>query len=147
MAGNGTRPTEYTPELAQRVLDLIATSTKGLRRICKDETLPTTITIWRWRRDNAEFRDKYTEAKRFQAEIMADELLDIADDGTNDFMTDDNGNERINNEYIQRSRLRCDTRKWIACKLLPKIYGERSQTDHGVAETSFMEGILEKLNK
>ena len=47
-------------------------------------------------------------------------MLAIADDGLNDNYTDDDGNERTLADVIQRSKLRVDTRKWIASKLKPK---------------------------
>jgi hypothetical protein len=35
-------------------------------------------------------------------------------------------------EQIQQARLRIDTRKWIACKLLPRTYGDKAQHDVNV---------------
>lgn len=64
---------------------------------------------------------------------MADELFNIADDSTNDFMEiqDKKGNSRIvpDNEAQARSRLRVDTRKWYLSKVLPKIYGDKMTLD------------------
>jgi hypothetical protein len=51
---------------------------------------------------------------------MADELLDIADDATNDFM-ERNGKLLPNHAAINRSRLRVDIRKWLLSKALPKV--------------------------
>jgi hypothetical protein len=59
---------------------------------------------------------------------MADELLEIADDGSNDWMIRQHGADQSyapNGEHIQRSRLRLDTRKWLLLKALPKIYGDK----------------------
>ncbi len=56
---------------------------------------------------------------------MADELLDIADDGTNDWGIDSKGNEKPNIDHIKRSALRVDARKWYLAKLAPKRYGEK----------------------
>lgn len=36
------------------------------------------------------------------------------------------------NEHINRSRLRIDTRKWIAAKLAPKIYGDKMVSESRV---------------
>jgi hypothetical protein len=57
---------------------------------------------------------------------IAEDLLAIADDGTNDYMEyeDKEGNAagwRFNGEHVQRSRLRVDARKWLLSKLLPKF--------------------------
>jgi hypothetical protein len=62
----------------------------------------------------------------FQAEFMAEDILDIADDDSKDIKYDEDGNESCNAEFVARSRLRIDTRKWLASKLAPKIYGDRS---------------------
>ena len=59
---------------------------------------------------------------------MADELLEIADDGSNDWMMRQHSGDQsyaANGEHIQRSRLRLDTRKWLLSKALPKIYGDK----------------------
>jgi hypothetical protein len=60
---------------------------------------------------------------------MAEEILEIADDGTNDTYKDDNGNERTDQEVIGRSRLRVDARKWLLAKMLPKKYGDKIQQE------------------
>lgn len=64
---------------------------------------------------------------------MADDLLDIVDDGTNDFVARERDGERImvvDHEHIQRSRLRADTRKWLLSKALPKLYGDKLDLKH-----------------
>ena len=40
---------------------------------------------------------------------------------------DEDGKETVDHERIARSRLRVDSRKWVASKLLPKVYGDRLQ--------------------
>ncbi len=59
---------------------------------------------------------------------MAEDILDIADDGSNDFMTITKGDKTYeveNKEVTNRSRLRVDTRKWIMSKMKPKKYGDK----------------------
>lgn len=82
----------------------------------------------RWLRENEEFRNQYARAKEDQADFLAEEILDIADDGSNDFMTITKGNKTYNvenTEWTSRSKLRVEARKWIAAKLKPKRYGEK----------------------
>ena len=55
---------------------------------------------------------------------MFEELLDIADDGANDWLKNKNG-LMLNKEVVLRSRLRVDTRKWYLSKVLPKKFGEK----------------------
>src|SRR3990172_7086066 len=75
--------------------------------------------------------------------------MDISDDGTNDWMASndpENPGYRVNGEHIARSRLRVDTRKWIASKLKPKKYGEKLDIAHsGSIETVSREALIERL--
>lgn len=68
---------------------------------------------------------------------MADELLQIADDGTNDTQIDkETGVPIVNYDHIQRSKLRIDARKFLMAKMNPRTYGDRLSLDHsGKVET------------
>jgi hypothetical protein len=49
----------------------------------------------------------------------------------------------VDHENIQRARLRVDSRKWILSKMLPKIYGDRSELvgrDGGPVQITFIPG-------
>lgn len=126
MAG---RPTDYSEELADAICERLMDG-ESLRAICADENMPGKTTVFRWLASNETFRDQYAKAREAQAEAMADEMLDIADNGSNDWMKKNFGEETRwveNAEAIRRSALRIDTRKWIASRLLPKKYGDKTQ--------------------
>lgn len=72
-----------------------------------------------------EFSEQYARAREAQADKLAEEALQIADDGRSDTYVDAEGNERTDTEVIQRSKLRVDTRKWLASKMAPKKYGDK----------------------
>jgi hypothetical protein len=55
-----------------------------------------------------------------KADLMFEDILNIADDSSGDTITDDEGNERINTEFVQRSKIRVDTRKWALSRMNPK---------------------------
>ena len=126
------RPSSYTEEIAHEICTRLAEG-ESLRRICLSEHMPSRITVYSWLLDDryAAFLTKYTRARELQSETMIDELNDIADDASNDYMeTVDNETGaiigyKLNGEHINRSRLRIDTRKWIASKLKPKKYGDK----------------------
>jgi len=129
-----SRPKQYTPELGDLVCSHISQG-KSLAKICSEhKTLPSPRTIYRWLREEDEFRQMYEVAKTDQAHFMAESIIDIADDGTNDWI-EQSGNYdairayKLNGESVQRSRLRVDARKWIAARLLPKKYGDRLDTE------------------
>ncbi len=130
------RPRKYSPELAELICNLIA-SGKSLTSICKLDNMPCYVTVMSWLWTNSPYRDeflnKYARAREIQAERYADEINDIADDGTNDYgfkEGDDKDGAGAKpffiKEHVLRSRLRVDSRKWIASKLLPKKYGDSS---------------------
>ena len=124
------RPSIYSKKLAGRICDGLA-SGLSMRKICFDEAFPAQTTIYRWLRENEEFRQQYTQARTWQADTLFDECLDIADDGSNDWMADKDSEtgERYNGDAVARSRLRVDTRKWMAGKLNAKKYGEKTDGD------------------
>lgn len=122
-------PSEYTVEIADTICQRIA-SGESLRRITIDADMPGQSTVYQWLLKDAGFAEKYARARELQADTLADETLDIADNGSNDWMlVNDPDNEayRVNGEHIQRSRLRIDQRKWFAGKVAPKKYGDKVQ--------------------
>ena len=121
----GGRPTKYTKELAVEICLAISNSSKGLVPLCKaNPKWPSHSTIRKWIFENKEFSDNYEKAKQEQADFLADEMLEIADDNSNDLLEGQHGNVP-NGANVQRSRLKIDTRKWIASKLKPKKYGDK----------------------
>ena len=122
------RPEIYTEDLALRVCEEIASTSKSLKTICAQEGMPSVRTVLHWLRDKEDFLRQYTRAKEEQADLLVEEMIDISDDGSNDLMTIVKGNESYeaeNKEVVNRSKLRVETRKWIASKLKPKKYGDK----------------------
>lgn len=118
--------------ISQEMRDLICEQLadgKSLRAICAAEGMPGRSHVFRELAADAAFRDQYARAREAGIEVMADELLDISDDGRNDFVERDLGDglvtQQLNSEHIQRSKLRVDTRKWLLSKLAPKKYGDK----------------------
>jgi len=129
------RPSSYNDETADLICEKLIEG-ESLRSICLSDDMPNASTVCRWLRSNEAFRQQYALAREAQADTLADEMLDIADDGSNDWL-EKHGDEgenlgwRENGEAIGRSRLRLDTRKWIASKLKPKVYGDKLDMTSG----------------
>ena len=123
------RPSDFTQEVA----DLICARLRQgwtLREVCRSDDMPAESTVRTWAyNDQNGFYAQYARAREIGYQAMADEVLEISDDGTNDWMErqGDDGKSAfsLNGEHVQRSRLRVDTRKWVASKLKPKKYGDR----------------------
>lgn len=103
------RPSSFTPEIAAVICARIAEG-KSLRKICEADDMPAMSTVFLWLSQNSDFSEQYARAREAQADSMADEMLDIADDKSLD------PNDR---------RVRLDARKWLAGKLRPKKYGDK----------------------
>ena len=132
------RPTDYTLEVVSDICARIADG-QSLREIALSDDMPAKATIFLWLAKHKEFSDQYAHAKEAQALHMADEILDIADDASNDWMErlGEDGQSlgwKENGEAMQRSRLRVDSRKWLLSKLLPKKYGDKFALEHTGAD-------------
>src|SRR5277367_3716744 len=71
-------------------------------------------------------------------QLRADEIMEIADDSSNDWMDYETKAGRIvktfDYEHAKRSDMRVKTRMWIMDRFAPKVFGDRLQLDAG-AET------------
>ena len=123
------RPSKFTQATAESICSQLA-SGMPLTKICNTETMPDVATVYRWLIADTAFRDLYARAREDQADTLADQIIEIADDGRNDC----NEDGEIDHDHIQRSRLRVDARKFIASKLKPHKYGDMVKHEHGGAD-------------
>ncbi|MFK3738962.1 terminase small subunit protein [Massilia sp. TN1-12] len=117
------RPSDFTVDMADRICERLAEG-ESLRSICRDDSMPNRATVFRWLAANKEFSDQYAHACEARAEGMFEDMLDIADETTFDTVIGENG-DRANTEWISRSKLRVDTRKWMLARMQPKKYGDK----------------------
>lgn len=140
------RPTKYTEEVAAEICSRLSNG-ETLRGICRDDHLPDEVTVRQWAsQDYKGFYAQYARSRDIGLDAMADELMEISDNGTNDWMERNGaeGNEgyQLNGEHVQRSRLRVDTRKWYLSKLAPKRYGDRQQLEHTSPDGSMTKTVV-----
>ncbi|EKH3265651.1 DNA-binding protein [Escherichia coli] len=107
------RPHGYTEEKALEICELVADG-QSINKISKLPGMPTRSTILKWFRDVPEFSIMYARAKEIGFEVLADEILDIADSANN-----------TDKDQCRRHQLMIETRKWLLAKLQPRKYGER----------------------
>lgn len=92
----------------------------------KGEAFPPIATFRNWVTEDVNgLAARYARARENQSESWADSILEISDETSRDTIEDDNGYEKCNHEWISRSRLKVDTRKWLMAKLHPRQYGEK----------------------
>ena len=133
----------YSPALADAILKRLADG-ETLAEICRSDGMPHDSSVRAWALDDRDgFAAKYRRAREIGYLHMADEIIEIAHDGSNDWMERTNPRtgaveEVPNHEHINRSRLRVDTLKWTLSKCLPRIYGDKlavTGADGGAVET------------
>lgn len=127
----------------------------SIRKICKEnESLPDPVTVYKWLSENDGFSKQYARAREDGAALMAEELLEIVDDESNDLIEIEvlvkggkDGETRtvtqVNHAKVQRDRLRADTRKWLLAKLQPKKYGEPKESATAPSAVEIKGGLPE----
>ena len=129
----GGRPTKYRESVARAICIRLMLG-ESLNQICKRETYPSRVTVFAWIQKYPEFLNKYRHAREMQQETHLDEIMEISDDSTNDYMerTGKGGESvgwQLNAEHVQRSKLRIDTRKWVMERMAAKVYGAKQGID------------------
>lgn len=123
----GGRPTLYTDDIADKLCESIAMGA-SMVKACEVEGMPAPRTVYKWLREKPEFLQNYEHAKEDQADLFAEEVVEISDNKDGDYVEID-GEMRVVPENIQRSRLRVDARKWTASKFKTKRYGDKIQQE------------------
>jgi hypothetical protein len=75
----------YSAQVARTICDRLVEG-ESLRAICSDAGMPGRATVFRWIARHKEFRDWYALAREFQAQDLTDEILEIADDTSGDWV-------------------------------------------------------------
>lgn len=137
--GKPGRKTSYTPELAEAILERLA-SGESMVQICADEQMPGLRTVMRWAVEHDQFGTEYAQAREAQAEVMDDKILTAADKAKED---------------PQAARVQIDAYKWRAAKLAPKRYGDKIDVTSGgeklpvddVARATRLAAIFDEIEK
>jgi hypothetical protein len=93
-------------------------------------------------RQDPELRARYQTAMEERADFHADELVALADEDPPPGLS---GSEL--SAWVQRQRLRVDTRKFISAKLRPKVWGDRVEVDIAVNQRTSIVAALEAAQR
>lgn len=138
--GKRGRPTKYRDSVARGICIRLMLG-QSLNEICKLKQYPSKVTVFAWLHKNERFLNQYRYAREIQQESHLDEMFEIADDASNDWMerTGKDGESvgwQLNGEHVNRSKLRIDTRKWVMERMAPKQYGNKQSIDHQSSDGS-----------
>ena len=117
------RPTEYTKEIGETICGRLVED-ENLRSICAEPGMPDVATVSSWISNNGEFRDMYALAREFQAHCIADEVIELADEVSTEWVEKVRANGRVvrgpDRKNLPRYRLRTEVRHWVAEQLLAR---------------------------
>jgi hypothetical protein len=140
---------EEKDEILAYVLVQVSTGRFVSRVFREDQTtdngikLPAAWTFWRWmlEDESGELDAKLLRAREKGIEALLDETIDIADQATLDTIRGEEGEERPNTEWLQRSKLRIETRIKLAQMMKPKTYGPKLDVTSGGEKLGLAEEI------
>lgn len=101
--------------------------------------------------------EMYARARQERADLLADEIVEIADEECTTVKASKHGSEDDEGQTevvfdavaVARNKLRVDARKWVASKLKPRVYGDKLELSGEVGTPSKLsdEQLLERLSK
>ena len=103
------RPDAYRAEVGEEICRRLA-SGRSLLEICGEADMPITGTVYEWLRAHDDFAAMYRQARRMQAEMLADLAWAIA--------------AEARESDVKVARLQFDVLRWRAARLAPKAYRE-----------------------
>jgi hypothetical protein len=104
------RPSSYTEEKAEEICERL-TEGESLLSMCRRDDMPAIRTVFQWLEKNEEFAHKYARAREIQGYVHASLAVESA----------------LQAEDAGLGRLAYDALKWHASKLVPRVYGDKSE--------------------
>lgn len=134
------------PTIADEICEWIAAG-KTLRSYCRQPGKPKRSTVDEWRAKDDDFAGRVARARDIGFDEIAEDCMHIADDDSGDELVDDEGKARANSEFIQRSKVRIETRlKLLAC-WDPRRYGNKPTDDGVIASAAKLLGDLAEIDR
>lgn len=97
----------------------------SLRSALKMPNMPCNDRFYAFLDEKEERQERYLRARERRTEVLFEEILDIADDSRNDKIKLEDGRTIVDNEFVQRSKLRIHARQWMLGKMNPTKYGDK----------------------
>jgi transposase-like protein len=119
---------ERSPDIEDQIIDALSDGIP-LAETCRKLGVGRR-TVYDWREQDETFAARFARAREVGFDAIAEEALEIAEDGTNDWMErkrqDGSIEEVLNHEHVSRSKLRVETRLKLLAKWDPKRYGDKT---------------------
>ncbi|MBO9671948.1 MAG: hypothetical protein J7577_00775 [Sphingobacteriaceae bacterium] len=115
------KPKDYTEDFEYICMEI----EKGVATRTAVRAFMSSQTFYRLINDNQDLSKRYARACEARADVIFEDILEIADNRGGDTFINSDGVEMVDHAVIQRDRLRVDARKWMAGKMNPKKYGDK----------------------
>ena len=128
---------QYDERKEQIIDDIVEGLSDGvpLRELCRREGMPNWRTVYDWMGADEAVATRIAQAREIGFDAIAEDILEIADDATNDWMERKRQNGTVDivldTDHVQRSKLRIETRLKLLAKWNPKKYGDKQTVDVG----------------
>lgn len=134
-----------TPEIVEAIIDGVSKG-QTLRQLCRD--LGISKSAWyEWMKADDELSGRFARARIDGFDEIAEECLEIADDGSRDYAMSESGAPVVDHDHIQRSKLRIETRLKLLAKWDPKRYGELLKQEHSGPNGGPVPVQIEKIER
>lgn len=133
------RPVKYTidhPCWAKIIEEI--THGKSLSSAIRQENMPTLATVMKMIKTNPDYQEAYKQAIEDRADRLVEEIIELSDEQIPEHLEGGAASA-----WVQKRRLMVDTRKWVASKMKPKVYGDRIDVSVTDARISVMEALNE----
>lgn len=119
-------------EIFNEICVKISINGMALRNVLKLDNMPSPETFYKWLSKDENKTKQYARACEERAEIIFEEMLEIADNTETGTTTKESekGIEVTTADMIQHRKLKVDTRKWMLSKINPKKYSDKLQVDN-----------------
>jgi len=114
----GAPTLKFTARMKARICRDVALG-KSLRKVLKAAGMPKMTRVMEELQRDETFAKQYARARTQGIELHIDGIIDLADTATD--------------KNAQAVRLQVDTRKWLASKLVPRVYGDKIELSGEVA--------------
>jgi hypothetical protein len=101
----------------------------------RPDVMPAPRTVHEWEEKDDKISAALARAREIGEAALIQEGRAIADNASEDWTTDADGNKVLNREHVQRSKLRIETRLKLAAVMNPRRWGNYQRVDHDVIGT------------
>jgi hypothetical protein len=100
----------------------------------------STDAIYDWESEDESIKRRIARARDMGHDHLAQEALEIADDSKHDTISTEHG-EKMDAEWVARSKLRVETRLKLLAKWNPRKYGDRIDVTSGGEKLEASDGL------